>query len=105
VPEHQAAQVRELVDCKVGEGRGLVAFLTHDAYAYVGLLNHVDIVGAITDSERDTTGDLFPDCLDKFGFLTWRGSVDYQTLGVKQAIHKMLLFRRLVKEQLRDGLS
>lgn len=99
VPEHQAAQVGELVDCKVGECGGLVAFFAHDANTYMCLLDHVDVVGAITDSESDTAGDFFSDCLDKLCLLAWGSPVNDQTFGVKKAIYDKFYVRRLVKEQ------
>ena len=63
------------------------------------LLDHVDVVGAITDSESDTAGDLFSHCLDKLCLLAWGSPVNDQTLGVKKAIYDKFNVRRLVKEQ------
>jgi len=75
VPEHQATQVRVLVDCKVGEGSGLVSFFAHQSYTYMCLLDHVDVVGAVTNRKSDTAGDLFPYCPDQLCFLAWRSPV------------------------------
>jgi hypothetical protein len=49
MPEQQPPQVSKLNDRIISERRSLVPFLAHDADADVGLLNHGDVVDAISD--------------------------------------------------------
>lgn len=53
MPEQGPTKVLEAWDCVVGERRSLIAFLTFKSKADVSLLDHVDIVGAITDGQND----------------------------------------------------
>ena len=49
MPEQQPPQVSKLNDRIISKRRSLVPFLPHDADADVGLLNHGDVVDAISD--------------------------------------------------------
>ena len=53
VPEERAAQVLIAWDSIVSESGSLVSFLAHKTDTKVSRLDHVDVVGTVTDSKSD----------------------------------------------------
>ena len=51
MPEKESAQELELVDCEVGKRAGLASLFAHDTDANMSSLNHIDIVGPVTDRQ------------------------------------------------------
>lgn len=50
VPDEQFDEVAELLDAEIGGERGLAAFLADDTNAYIGGLDHADVVAAVADA-------------------------------------------------------
>ena len=52
MPEEKTTQVLKLAYSEVWEWAGLAAFFTNDTHANVCCLNHVNIVGAVSNRQR-----------------------------------------------------
>jgi len=50
MPEHQLTEVLELANSKISKLASLIALLAHDSYTDMRLLDHVNVVSAISDS-------------------------------------------------------
>ncbi len=50
MPEHQPSQIFKLRNGEITERSSLVTFLAIDTYTYMCLLNHIHIVGSVSDS-------------------------------------------------------
>ena len=53
MPEHELTQILKLWYCVVCKTCCLIAFFALDADSNMGSLNHVNIIGPITDSHRN----------------------------------------------------
>jgi hypothetical protein len=75
VPEQESSQILELGERIVREGSSLVSFFSEDADSNVGLLDHVDIVGSVTNSQSNSSCLSFLHKSDDVSFLGRRESV------------------------------
>lgn len=82
VHKQQPLQVLEAPNCVVSSRGRLVPFISKNSHAYVRLLNHIDVVGPVPDSERDCLGILLADDLDNLRLLGWGGAAYNDRLAV-----------------------
>lgn len=76
MPEKSSSQVLETGHGVIGKGRSLVTFFTHKTESDVSLLNHVDIVGTISDSGSDSGVSVGLHKVNDICLLSRRGSVN-----------------------------
>lgn len=85
VPEHQPVQVAELVESVVSEVGRLVSFLSFDPKANVCRLDHVYIIGPISNGSCDRASKhrVSLNKSDDLGLLRGRASVDNHRFTLK----------------------
>lgn len=69
--EEERLQELELADGKVSTSGGLLSFLSEDTNTDVGLQDHTDIVGSVTDRKCGLFWEPFLDEVDDISFLLW----------------------------------
>ena len=84
VPEESSSQVLEAGHGVVGEGGSLVTFLAHEAKSNVSLLDHVNVVGTISDSSSDSAVGVGLHEVNNISFLSRGRSVDNCRLTAEQ---------------------
>lgn len=80
----------------------MVSFLAHEAKAKVSGLDHIDVVGAIANSQRDLS---FSELLhegDDLGFLMGGGTVYDDGLGVDEELSEFNVGEIVVKSNCND---
>ena len=90
VPEEEATEVAELSDCEVGEGAGLTALFADDSDAHVGRLDHVDVVGAVSNRQGRLPWAVNAHKPYQRGLLLGRGAVDHEALCLEEGIDESL---------------
>lgn len=90
VPEYKSTQVREVGNGKVTEGCCLSAFLAHDADANGSSLDHVYVVGSVTDGKSERARVILHDIPDGSCFVVRRRSIDNNRAGERESLHDLL---------------
>jgi len=90
VPEQEPIQVIKLSERVVTEGGRLVAFIALNPEADVGTLNHIYVIGSVSDCPCDgpTKVGLVTDKLNNFSFLSGRTPIDDNSLHHLQDLGK-----------------
>ena len=80
--EQQRLQELELADGVVCGTRCLLAFLAKDANAYVRFQDHVDVVGAVSDTEGRLVRESVSNHQHDLRLLLWRHTASQHDVGI-----------------------
>lgn len=84
--KHERLQELELADGIVCRPGSLLTLFTKDANTDMGLRNHIDIIGAITDGQGDLLGEASLNHVDNISLLLRRNSAGKHNVDVIRAL-------------------